>query len=69
MSTEDRDQKALNESRWRCRGQNGKRGWGCRSHQKGYGGKNGTSGEQVGNENVEDIDDGDHVDENTPNPT
>ena len=37
--------------------------------KKGIGAKKGANGEQVEDENVEDIDDGEHVDENAPNPT
>ncbi len=70
MSTEDKEiKKRLMRADEDVEDKMAKEGGDAEAIKKGMEAKNGTSGEQVGNENVEDIDDGEHVDENAPNPT
>ncbi len=70
MSTEDKEiKKRLLRADEEVEDKISKEGGDAEAIKKGIAAKKGTNGEQIEDESVEDIDDGEHVDENTPNPT
>jgi hypothetical protein len=70
VSTEDKEiKKSLFEADQEAEDKIAKEGGDAVAIKKGIETKKKTSGEQAEEQKVEDLDDVDHVDENTPNPT
>jgi hypothetical protein len=70
VSTEDKEiKKSLSEADEEVEDKIAKEGGDAVAIKKGIETKKGTKGEQAEEKNVEDLDDVEHVDENTPNPT
>ena len=70
VSTEDKEiKKSLSEADEEVEDKIAKEGGDAAAIKKGMEAKKGTNVEQAEGQKVEDLDDVDHVDENTPNPT
>ena len=70
MSTEDKEiKKSLSEADEEVDDKIAKEGGDAAAIKKGMETKKGTNVQQAEEQKVEDLDDVDHVDENTPNPT
>jgi hypothetical protein len=70
VSTEDKEiKKRLSEADEEVEDKIAKEGGDAAAIKKGIEAKKGTKGEQAEEKNAEDLDDAEHVDENTPNPT